>query len=178
MALQSAIHVPPSLGGGFVQVDDPDLVAVLRALGVEVLEGCKVKKIYTAENPHHEGKPWFQFEISAASGTWQFEAPGGGNLKNYPTASLRIAYNLPGTPCDEMDDLIKQVGDEELRAKLANTLPRAYASFGRACMEQRRWVSRLLHDARDWIRGRNRKGKRYLAERNSPKQFLKDLNVI
>ena len=94
-----------------------------------------------------------------------------------PTTALMEAYRSEGSPCEELDDLVAQVGDPTLRRRIQNAIPRAYAAQGRASMEHRRHVMQTLHNAIEMVRGRNRNGRSYMVGRRSSKEFLRALKI-
>ena len=77
-----------------------------------------------------------------------------------------------------MNDLLEQIEDPILRARIKNTIPRALAEWGSEMMAKRAELGGIIKRAKDMVKGRNRKGKPYGVEAGSPRKFLRNLKII
>lgn len=115
-----------------------DLAACLMALGVKPLEGtARVSNTGTEKRPARPGQPGVvMYHLEPASST-------------FPKTSAQdlIAAFYSGDGHQELDDLIEQVDNEELRAKLQRAIAPAAASYIRAALTNRNRCSRWWRDA-------------------------------
>lgn len=159
-AKQSPIIVPNDLANGYVETSNTDEAAMLRAMGCQPVEGASCRVDHDAKNPYNSGRGKVLFAICGSSSTW-WHRSGSGKKKPLPSAQLRRAFAGEGDPSATMDDLIEQVPDEELRARLQNQLPLCIAEYGRAFAENRQQCMALVHTAPHHATGRNRQGRKF-----------------
>ena len=171
------VAVPTELAHGFCESQNTEEVAVCRALGVELVAGAECRKTYTKHNPYNSGRPEVIFNLNAASSTWETKPQGAtGNSEPLQTKDIRQAYHSDGSPAKELDDLISQIDNKELKQQIKNALPLAYACYGRAFMQAKRDCMGYLKGAPDFIRGVNRNGKPYNINRKA-REFAKRMNI-
>jgi len=174
---KSNIAVPDELAHGFCESQNTEEVAVCRALGVELVAGAECRKTFTKHNPYNSGRPETIFNLNSSSSTWKNKPQGAtGNSEPLATKAIRDAYHSDGAPVKELDDLIDQIENKELKAQIKNTLPLAYSCYGRAFMQAKRDCMGYLKTAPDFIRGLNRNGKPYNINRKA-RDFAKRMNI-
>lgn len=145
------IITPGALVGGFFESGNTDEAATLRALGCDPIAGAACRIDHDKLNPYDSGRGQVVFALSAVSSTWKI-----------PARALSAAFHdRDGTPAVELDDLIAQVQDADLRAKIQKMLPLAIASYGRAFGQQRQQCMALVKASPHHAKGRSRSGGHY-----------------
>jgi len=166
-AKQSQIIVPSDLASGYQETGNTDEAAMLRAMGCEPVAGAACRVDHDSKNPYGSGRGQILFALAGSSSTW-WHRNGGGKRTPMPTALLRKAYGGGGEPALELDELIEQIPDEELRAKIQNALPLTIANYGRAFAQARQHCMALVHTAPHHATGRNRQGRKFSINVNRP----------
>jgi len=161
---QTSLLVPNSLASGFCETNDTEEAAVLRTMGCDPIEGAACRVIHDKHNPYGSGRGEVAFALDSTSSTWStFNQSGAAG--RLPTAALRKAYGGDGAEAVMLDDLISQIQDKELRAKIQNALPLCLAHYGRAFMANRRDCMGMIRDHAPHIAtGRNRRGRKFAID--------------
>ena len=169
------IIVPSELGSGFKDTCSTDEAAVLRSMGCDPIEGAPCRVEHDKLNPYNSGRGKVFFSLSGASSTWR-RWDGSGSSKPMSTSALSAAYNeQDGASSVMLDDLIEQVPDEELRARIKNALPLAVANYGRAFGVHRSECMALVKKSSHIAIGTNRGGRRFAIDVRN-KEFARRFN--